>query len=127
MQKINAHPPKSAVPCITPNQQKWLLNVEETMVWLSAGYIFLKSETKFQTPVKKALIWDPAIVSMIKTQLTIRQNVNKNKIQKFHFFSNCGLVLFAFLAIGALVWPQWWSFADVSQQGVDFSQKKSVE
>ena len=23
-----------------------------------------------------------------------------------------------------LVWPQWWSFADVSQQGVDFSKKK---
>ena len=24
-----------------------------------------------------------------------------------------------------LVWPQWWSFADVSQQGVDFSKKIS--
>ena len=22
-----------------------------------------------------------------------------------------------------LVWPQWWSFADVSQQGIDFSKK----
>ena len=22
-----------------------------------------------------------------------------------------------------LVWPQWWSFADVSQQGVDFSKR----
>ena len=26
-----------------------------------------------------------------------------------------------------LVWPQWWSFADVSQQGLDFSKKKSVK
>ena len=24
-----------------------------------------------------------------------------------------------------LVWPQWWSFADVSQQGLDFSKKIS--
>ena len=24
-----------------------------------------------------------------------------------------------------IVWPQWWSFADVSQQGVDFSKKIS--
>ena len=24
-----------------------------------------------------------------------------------------------------LVWPQWWSFADVSQQGIDFSKKIS--
>ena len=24
-----------------------------------------------------------------------------------------------------LVWPQWWSFTDVSQQGVDFSKKIS--
>ena len=49
--------------------------------WNRAGYLFLKSETKFQTPCQKALIWDPAMVSMIKTQLTIRQNVNKVKIQ----------------------------------------------
>ena len=27
--------------------------------------------------------------------------------------------------INDLVWPQWWSFADVSQQGVDFSKKIS--
>ena len=26
------------------------------------------------------------MVSMTKTQLTIRQNVKKNKIKKFHFF-----------------------------------------
>ena len=25
--------------------------------------------------------------------------------------------------LDCLVWPQWWSFADVSQQGVDFSKK----
>ena len=28
------------------------------------------------------------MVSMTKTQLTIRQNVKKNKIKKFHFFLN---------------------------------------
>ena len=27
--------------------------------------------------------------------------------------------------LSLLVWPQWWSFADVSQQGVDFSKKNS--
>ena len=26
---------------------------------------------------------------------------------------------------GLLVWPQWWSWGDVSQQGVDFSKKIS--
>ena len=26
---------------------------------------------------------------------------------------------------GLVVWPQWWSFADVSQQGIDFSKKIS--
>ena len=54
--------------------------------------------------MKKSLIRDPAMVSMTKTQLTIRQNVNKLKIQKFHFFSNFGLVLFVFLAVGAYIW-----------------------
>ena len=29
------------------------------------------------------------------------------------------------LGVSLLVWPQWWSFADVSQQGVDFSKKIS--
>ena len=68
--------------------------------WNSARYLFLKSETKFQMPGQKALIWDPAMVSMIKTQLIIRQNVNKVKIQKFLLFFNCGLVLFVFLVLG---------------------------
>ena len=98
--KIQTDPPKSAAPCITPNWQKWLWNVNEIMVWQFAGYIFLKSETKFETPDQKALIWDPAIVYMIKTQLIIRQNVNKVKIQIFLLFFNCGLVLFIFLALG---------------------------
>ena len=40
------------------------------------------------------------MVSMIKTQLTIRQNVNKVKIQTFLLFFNFGCVLFVFLAIG---------------------------
>ena len=31
------------------------------------------------------------------------------------------------VSIYSLVWPQWWSFADVSQQGLDFSKKKSVK
>ena len=84
--KITTHPPKSAVPCITPNWQKWLRNVDETMVLHSAGYFFLRFETKFQTPGKKALIWDPVMVSMIKIQLMIRQNVNKVKIQKLLLF-----------------------------------------
>ena len=79
--QLHSVPPKSTAPFITPNWQKWLGNVDETMIWQSAGYVFLKSETKFQTPDKKALIWDPVMVSMIKTQLTIRQNVNKVKIQ----------------------------------------------
>ena len=30
-----------------------------------------------------------------------------------------------FIFICLLVWPQWWSFADVSQQGVDISKKIS--
>ena len=58
----------------------------KTMVWQSARYIFLKSETRFKTPGKKSLIWDPAMVSMTKTQLTIRQNKKRVKIQKFHLF-----------------------------------------
>ena len=29
------------------------------------------------------------------------------------------------MSIQTLVWPQWWSWADVSQQGVDFSKKIS--
>ena len=29
------------------------------------------------------------------------------------------------MASNILVWPQWWSFADVSQQGIDFSKKIS--
>ena len=38
-------------------------------------------------PNQKSLIWDPVMVSMTKTKLTIRQNVKKkNKIKKFHFF-----------------------------------------
>ena len=61
-------------------------HVEENMIWPSAGYFFLKSEQRFQTRGQKSLIWDPVMVSMTKTQLTIRQNVQKNKIQKFHFF-----------------------------------------
>ena len=100
IQKINAHPPKSAVPFTTPNWQKWLGNLDETMIRQSAGYIFLRYEIKFQTPDEKALIWHPAMVSMIKTQLTIRQNVNKVKIKKCLLFFNCGLVLFVFLALG---------------------------
>ena len=40
------------------------------------------------------------MVSMIKTQLTIRQNVNKVKIQISLLFFNFGCVLFVFLAIG---------------------------
>ena len=61
-------------------------HAEENMIWPSAGYFFLKSEQRFQTRGQKSLIWDPVMVSMTKTQLTIRQNINKNKIQKFHFF-----------------------------------------
>ena len=60
--------------------------LKKTMVWQSARYIFLKSETRFKTPGKKSLIWDPAMVSITKTQLTIRQNINNVKIQKFPLF-----------------------------------------
>ena len=84
--KLHALPPRSAPPYMSLTWQKWLQNIDETMVWHSAGYVFLKSETRFQTPMKKALIWDPAMVSMTKTLLTIRQNVNKVKIQKLLLF-----------------------------------------
>ena len=94
--KITTHPPKSAVPCITPNWQKWLGNVDETRVLHSAGYFFLRFETKFQMPDKKALIWGPVMVSMIKTQLTIRQNVIKVMIQISFLFVNFRLVLLVF-------------------------------
>ena len=36
-----------------------------------------------------------------------------------------GFHTFVSLVSYFLVWPQWWSFADVSQQGVDFSKKIS--
>ncbi len=36
------------------------------------------------------------MVSMTKTQLTIRQNINKVKIRLLHFFSTAVLVLFVF-------------------------------
>ena len=39
------------------------------------------------------------------------------------YVQTCGNVIT--LCIATLVWPQWWSFADVSQQGVDFSKKIS--
>jgi hypothetical protein len=68
---------------VDKNGSKMLM---KTMVWQSAQYIFLKSETRFKTPGKKSLIWDPAMVSMTKTQLTIRQNKKRVKIQKFHLF-----------------------------------------
>ena len=80
-QKLWSIPPKSAAPFTALNWQKWLRNVDETMIWHSVGYVFLNHETRFQTAGQKALIWHPAMVSMIKTQLTIRQNVNKVKIQ----------------------------------------------
>ena len=54
-------------------------HVEENMIWQSAGYFFLISEQRFQTLMQKSLIWNPAMVSMTKTQLTIRQNVKKNR------------------------------------------------
>ena len=73
-----------------------LKKLGKTMVWQSAGYFFLKFESRFWTGTKKSLIWHPAMVSMTKTQLTIRQNVNKLKIQKFHFFFQ---LRFGFLCI----------------------------
>jgi hypothetical protein len=73
-----------------------LRELDKTMVWQSARYICLKSETRFKTLGPNVIIWDPAMVSITKTQLTIRQNINKVKIQKFHFFFNCG---FGFLCI----------------------------
>ena len=94
--KRHALPPRPASPYMSPSWQKWLQNVDEAMVWHSAGYVFLKSETKFQTPDKKALIWDPVLVSMIKTQLTIRQNVIKVMIQISFLFVNFRLVLLVF-------------------------------
>ena len=63
-----------------------LRKLDKTMVWQSAGYICLKSETRFETLGPNVIIWDPAMVSITKTQLTIRQNINRVKIQKFHLF-----------------------------------------
>ena len=31
------------------------------------------------------------------------------------------------MTLGKIVWPQWWSFADVSQQGLDFSKKNQLK
>ena len=43
------------------------------------------------------------------------------------YFSFFVFSYFFFEVVGhkRVVWPQWWSFADVSQQGVDFSKKIS--
>ena len=94
IKKLDTDPPKSAAPHMSPNWRKWLRNVDETMVWPSARYIFLKSETRYQTSGQDVIIWDPAMVSIIKTQLTIRQNINKVKIQKFLLFFQLHLSFF---------------------------------
>ena len=88
---FHAVPPRSTLPFCLQKDQKWLQNVEETMVWQSPWYNFLKSETKFEILCQNIIIWDPAMVSLTKIQLTIRQDINK--VQKFHFFSTAVLFI----------------------------------
>ena len=55
-------------------------NLHKIVVWQCVQYIFLKSETSFKILGNNVVICHPAMVSMSKTQLTIRQNINQTMI-----------------------------------------------
>ena len=58
-------------------------------------------------------------------QPRIKDNLHRN----LNFLQKLYLLIYLTLYQGywALVWPQWWSFADVSQQGLNYSKKKLVK
>ena len=53
------------------------------------GMFLFKSETKFQTPDKKALIWDPVLVSMIKN--SAHNKAKRNQSHDSNIFPFCQL------------------------------------
>ena len=76
---------------------------------LKEGCIFLDVSITFSRPFFNSVLWF---------------------YQGFRFYMRCAcpcaeLPHFWAYSRAFLVWPQWWSFAGVSQQGVDFSKKIS--
>ena len=73
---------------------------------------------KHKTPIKVALACQRTVMN-IGLLSVIRSFEPPEKIAR----KKCMKKFLQALQSGISVWPQWWSFADVSQQGIDFSKK----
>ena len=82
---------------------------QNTTQWMKSGISF-SSHPLFCQPAYFCMTKDAKLQNIFRHINTINT--------KIHTWYNIGWTAF-------LVWPLWWSFADVSQQGVDFSKKIS--